>query len=51
MKVIPEGKGDESITLSGVELALELDPVQPEGVQEGRQSLHQYYNNNYKNIS
>ena len=35
-----EFKRSKEDTRAFIELRLELDPVQPEGVQEGRQSLH-----------
>lgn len=35
-----EGEGEKLETLSAVELVLELHPVQAQGVQEGRQPLH-----------
>ena len=37
-----EGEGDEGVALALVELALELHPVQPEGVEEGGEALHQH---------
>ena len=42
VKTVPEREGYKSIAFTGVELALELNPVQPEGMQESRQALHQY---------
>ena len=42
--LLPETEGHEAVACSLVELGLELDPVQAEGVQEGGQSLHQHCN-------
>ena len=41
-----EGEGFEGDSLAPVELVLELDPVEPEGVQEGRQTFHRQQNGN-----
>ena len=38
----PELEGKEGDAGALVELGLELHPVKPEGVQERRQTLHQY---------
>ena len=38
----PELEGEEGDAGALVELGLELHPVKPEGVQERRQTLHQY---------
>ena len=35
-----EGERLEPVAIAIIELGLELHPVQPEGVQEGRQALH-----------
>ena len=42
--LLPETEGHEAVACSLVELGLELDPVQAEGVEEGGQSLHQHCN-------
>ena len=39
----PELEGEEGDAGALVELGLELHPVKPEGVQERRQTLHQYW--------
>ena len=39
--VSPEGEGKEKISRAVVKLGLKLDPVESEGVKEGRESLHQ----------
>ena len=40
---LPELEGKEGDAGALVELGLELHPVKPEGVQERRQTLHQYW--------
>ena len=41
--VKPELEGQEGGAGAFVELGLELDPVKSEGVEEGGQALHQYW--------
>merc|ERR1712045_389447 len=43
LQYCPETEGHEAVACSLVELGLELDPVQAEGVEEGGQSLHQHH--------
>lgn len=40
-KDVLKGEGCELVTITIIELGLELHPVKPESVQEGTQSFHQ----------
>ena len=44
-----KGERLEPIAISIVKLVLELHPVEPEGVQEGREPLHNQKDNNGRN--
>ena len=48
--LLPETEGHKAVAGSLVELGLELDPVQAEGVEEGGQSLHQHCNQKLRHV-
>ena len=54
VKILPleyglKGEGLKLVSIPFIELVLELHPVQPEGVQEGRQTLHHQQDTNSQN--